>query len=35
MTSKETIYGVVKSINNTNLDANGYVNVICNKNVRG
>lgn len=30
MTSKETRYGVVKSINNTNPDANGTVtNVIC------
>lgn len=29
MISKETIYGVVKSINNTNLDVNGNVNVIC------
>lgn len=29
MTNKETRYGVVKCINNTNLDANANVNVIC------
>lgn len=29
MKSKETIYGVVKSINNTALDTNGNVNTIC------
>lgn len=29
MTSKESVYGVAKSINNTIPDANGNVNVIC------
>ncbi|MBO7079582.1 MAG: hypothetical protein J6W64_07225 [Bacilli bacterium] len=29
MASKEAVYGVVKSINNTIPDANGNVNVVC------